>query len=98
MTAAILEPYKESIKAFCRRWKIQELSLFGSILGESFNQDSDIDFLVTFYPNARLTLIDWVHMEDELKQMLGRDIDLVSRKAVESSQNWIRKRNILSKT
>ena len=80
---------------FCQRWQITELSLFGSALRDDFRADSDIDLLVTFAPGARWSLIDHVAMEEELSELLGRKVDVLTRRAVERSENWIRRRNIL---
>ena len=86
----------DSLRAFCRRWRIKELALFGSALRDDFGPESDIDFLVTFDPEAHWSLFDLAHMETELKVMLGREVDLVSRRGIERSQNWIRREEILS--
>ncbi len=86
---------KESLAAFCGRWKIRRLELFGSVLREDFRPDSDIDLLVTFLPDAEWSLFDHVRMTSELAAILGRRIDLVSRRAVERSHNWIRRQAIL---
>lgn len=87
---------KEKIAEFCQKWKITEFSLFGSVLREDFRPDSDIDVLVTFGEKAKHTLFDLVHMEDELKQIFGRKVDLVSRRGIESSRNYIRRNAILN--
>jgi predicted nucleotidyltransferase len=86
---------QDKIADFCRRWKIVELSLFGSVLREDFDPDSDVDILVTFAPDARWGLFDLVHMQDELKEIFGRKVDMVERKEVERSENYIRRRHIL---
>ena len=86
---------REAIAAFCRRWKITELAVFGSVLRDDFGPDSDIDFLVTFAPDARWSLLDRARMQRELEEMLGRKVDLVGRRAIEQSENWIRRREIL---
>src|SRR3990170_8236105 len=86
---------KERIAEFCRRWKISELALFGSVLREDFRPDSDVDVLVTFAPDAKWSLFDHVDMEDELAQILGRPVDLVSRRGIERSRNPFRRRAIL---
>ena len=86
---------QEKIADFCRRWKISELALFGSVLRDDFRPDSDVDVLVTFADDARWSLFDIVDIEDELKELLGRDIDLSERRAVEKSENYIRRRSIL---
>ena len=80
---------------FCRKWKITDLALFGSVLREGFRPDSDIDVLVSFEPSARWSLMDVVEMQDELERVLGRKVDLVKRRAVERSENYIRRRHIL---
>ncbi len=85
----------DQVADFCRRWKISELSLFGSALQEDFGSDSDVDLLVTFAPDAEWSLLDHVQMEEELSTMLSRKVDLVSRRAIERSENWIRRRAIL---
>jgi len=86
---------KEKIADFCRRWKIVELSLFGSVLRENFRPDSDVDVLVTFAADAEWGLFDHVAMEEELSSIFGRKVDLISRRAVERSDNWIRRKAIL---
>lgn len=86
------------IAAFCRKWNIVQFELFGSVLRDDFRPDSDIDVLVTFAPDSHGTLFDLVHMEDELKELFGRDVDLVERPVLEKSENYIRRRNILSST
>jgi uncharacterized protein len=83
------------IEEFCHRWKIAELSLFGSALREDFRPESDIDLLVRFAPDADWSLLDRARMERELVELLGREVDLVSRTAIEASSNWIRRNTIL---
>ena len=87
-------PY-EKIAEFCRKWKIQELSLFGSVLREDFGPDSDIDVLVSFVPGADWSLFDHIRMEEEFSTILGRNVDIVTRRTVERSDNWIRRKAIL---
>lgn len=86
---------KEQIADFCRRWKIVEFALFGSILRRDFRPESDIDVLVTFAPDAGWSLLDHVEMQDELKTLFGRNVDLVSRRGIERSRNAIRRKEIL---
>lgn len=87
---------RTAIEAYCRKWRITELSLFGSVLRPNeFRDDSDVDVLVTFENAARWTLFDLVRMRDELKTIVGRDVDLVEKVAVERSPNYIRRRHIL---
>ena len=86
---------RDQIVDFCQRWKIVELSLFGSVLRDDFRPDSDIDILVTFAPDATWTLLDHVDMQDELRTLFGRNVDLVSRRGIERSRNKIRRQAIL---
>ena len=83
------------ITDFCHSWKISELALFGSVLREDFTHNSDIDILVTFAPDADWSLLDHIQMEEELTSLLGRTVDLVSRRAIERSDNRIRRHAIL---
>ena len=86
---------KEKIADFCRKWKITELSLFGSVLRDDFRPGSEIDVLVTFARDAEWSLLDHMAMEEELSAIFGRKVDLVSRKAIERSENYIRRNAIL---
>jgi uncharacterized protein len=96
MAALAIEIDKDKLRDFCRRWKITEFALFGSVTRpEEFRADSDVDVLARFAPDAPWTLFDWVHMEDELAEIFGRPVDLVEREAVEQSENRFRKRSIL---
>ncbi|MAG36496.1 MAG: nucleotidyltransferase [Dehalococcoidia bacterium] len=86
---------KGPVTGFCRKWQIVELALFGSVLRDDFRTDSDIDVLVAFAPNTHWSLFDLVRMEEELTGILGQQVDLVEREAVERSENYIRRRHIL---
>lgn len=94
MTVSV-EIDKEQIVRFCRKWKITEFSLFGSVLRDDFRPDSDVDILVVFAEDAHWGLFDLCRMEDELKEIFGREVDLVTRRSVESSPNYIRRNHIL---
>ncbi|MBI3302058.1 MAG: nucleotidyltransferase family protein [Deltaproteobacteria bacterium] len=91
-----LEISRDKLADFCRRWKITELALFGSVLRDDFRPDSDIDVLVTFAPGASWRLDDFLDMKEELETMFGRPVDLVEKRLVESSENYIRRKHILS--
>ena len=84
---------KKKIGEFCNRWKVVEFSLFGSILREDFRADSDVDVLVSFAPNAKVSLFDLVEMQNELKTIFKRDVDLVEKDAL---KNPFRRREILN--
>lgn len=85
----------ERIEAFCQKWKVQRMWLFGSVLREDFGPESDVDVMVEFMPEAAWNLLDIVAAEQELSEMVGRPVDLVERQCVEQSDNWIRRRHIL---
>ncbi|MHB0938187.1 MAG: nucleotidyltransferase family protein [Armatimonadota bacterium] len=85
----------EQIADFCRRWKITEFALFGSVLRSDFRPDSDVDVLVTFAPDARWTLLDIAAMEEELQHLFDRPVDLVTKPSIEQSHNYIRRKSIL---
>ncbi len=86
---------RAKLEDYCRRWKIAELAFFGSVLRDDFRPNSDVDVLVVWADDAKWGLFDQMHAEEELARILGRHVDLVDRKAVEESENWIRRRHIL---
>lgn len=89
---------RDEIASFCKRWQVTELSLFGSVLRDDFGPESDVDVLARFEEEARHTLFDLDQMEEELSRMLGRQVDLIERAAVEQSRNYIRRKAILQST
>jgi hypothetical protein len=72
------------------------MAFFGSVLRNDFRPDSDVDVLVEFLPEAKLGLFDLVRMQEELKDILGREVDLVEKTAIEQSRNYLRRKAILS--
>ncbi len=84
------------IRSFCDRWQITEFALFGSVLRDDFNSNSDIDILVTFATDAKRGLTETIQMQDELQTLFGRKVDLIVKTAIERSQNWLRRKNILT--
>lgn len=86
---------EEQLAAFCRTWSIARLELFGSALRDDFDATSDIDVLVTFLPDARISLFTLDRLERDLANLVGRDVDVVERRVIEDSPNWIRRNSIL---
>ena len=84
-----------AIAEFCQRWQINELYVFGSVLREDFRPDSDIDIMVSFEADAPWGLLEIVRMKRGLETLLGREVDLVTKKSIEQSHNWIRRQEIL---
>jgi uncharacterized protein len=95
-TAIPLPLPQDQIADFCTHWRVAELSLFGSILRKDFHSQSDIDILIAFTPESNWGLLEHVQMQQELTTILGREVDLVSKRAIERSSNWIRRQEILS--
>ncbi len=81
------------IEAFCHKWQITELSLFGSVLRDDFGPQSDVDVLVTFAPEAHWSLYDFSPMREELIAIVGRDVDLVEKRGL---RNPFRRHHILT--
>ncbi|MBA4181490.1 MAG: nucleotidyltransferase [Anaerolinea sp.] len=90
-----LEIDEDALRAFCEEWGVAELAVFGSVLRDDFTPESDVDFLVTFRPGERWTVTDLVRMERALAEMLGREVDLVERAAVEENPDPRVRREIL---
>lgn len=86
----------EMISQFCKKWSISKLELFGSVLRSDFTPESDIDFLVSFSPGARRGLFTRIQIMHELEDLTTRRVDVIARKSIEDSENWIRRREILT--
>jgi predicted nucleotidyltransferase len=86
----------KQIEEFCKKWNIIEFSLFGSVLRDDFGPESDVDVLVTYLPNYKLTLDELLKSEKELSSLIGRRVELIERSSVEMSPNYIRRHHILS--
>ena len=84
------------IDQFCQRWLVRELALFGSVLRDDFGPDSDVDVLVTFSTEANWGLFDHVQMQQELQALWRRNVDLISKRALERSRNWLLRNEILN--
>jgi predicted nucleotidyltransferase len=95
MAEAVLLPI-EDIRVYCQKWGISEFAVFGSVLRPDFNEESDIDVLLQFRQDVRRTLFDLTTMSVELETILGRKVDLLTRRSVEDSPNYIRRKSILS--
>jgi predicted nucleotidyltransferase len=76
---------RQAIGAFCQKWHVTELGLFGSVLRDDFGPDSDVDVFVTFAPEARPSLFDLAAMQDELSALFGRAVDLGTKRSLRPS-------------
>lgn len=93
MVAPNVNIAREAIIGFGRKWHLRELSLFGSVLRDDFQPDSDVDVLVSFLPGHEMTLETFIAMRDELRSILGREVDLVEKRLV---RNPFRRHEILT--
>ena len=84
---------KEKIAEFCQNWKITEFALFGSVLRDDFRPDSDIDVLVSFTDDCGHSLFDLAQMQEQLRDILGHEVELVEKKSL---RNPFRRHNILN--
>lgn len=84
----------EQIAAFCRRHRIRRLALFGSVLREDFGPESDVDVLVEFEEGYTPGL-SFFTLDEELEEIFGRPVDVVTFRSVEQSRNYLRRRDIL---
>lgn len=96
MSKAKIRIPRAKIAEFCKRWNVSEFALFGSVLRPDFSPESDVDVLVSFSPEARITLFDMARMQAELRSIFRRDVDLISRRGLEHSRNYLRRKNILN--
>ena len=83
------------MESFCDRWGVVKLWFFGSVIRDDFGPDSDIDLLVTFDSQRTPSLFGLVDLESELRNLTGREVDVVTRRAVENSRNYIRRKAVL---
>lgn len=80
MSAAI-EVDREKLAELCRRYRVRQLSLFGSAVHDELRPESDIDFLIEFDPQHRPGLVEFHRLEMELSGLYGgRRVDLVNPK------------------
>lgn len=91
------EQVRPQLEALCKRWGIRELTAFGSAVRENFKQTSDIDLIFELHDNSHFSLFDHFRLQRELKELLGRKVDLLTRDSLASMRNPYRKKEILSK-
>lgn len=95
MVALQIRVPRKKIAAFCKRWKVVEFALFGSAVRDDFSTQSDIDALVSFAPHSNWSLFDHIQMKQELQEIFGREVDLITRRALEQSRNTLLRSEIL---
>lgn len=86
----------QEVALFCQRWCITKMDLFGSILRDDFQDDSDIDLMITFAPTTKQGLLTLAKIKHELESRVQRPVDLATEASIQVSENWIRQGEILS--
>jgi len=89
---------EERLRKICQKYLVKELAVFGSALDGDFKEDSDIDLLYIFQDNSENSLFSKVRIKEELENLFGRPVDLISRRAIENSRNEYKKKAILEHT
>jgi len=95
MTIRNINIQEEQLGEICKKYKIRELAIFGSALREDFNEKSDVDLLVEFKPDSGISLFDIVDLKEAFESFWGREVDIVSKKAIQMSRNYLKKKAIL---
>ena len=79
----LISQYQNQIRMLCRKHRVSELFAFGSVLGDSFNEESDIDFVVDFSDVSPEDYADnYFDLKFSRERILKRDVDLLERKAI----------------
>ena len=78
---------EQVIRSFCERHRIVRLGFFGSVLTDEFNEASDVDVIVDFQKGVPVTYFDVAEASDELEQIIGHSVDVVTFRSIESSHN-----------
>ena len=87
---------EDTIRAFCRKWSLRTFRFYGSIMRDDFRPDSDVDVMIEFSPDAKISFFDLSIMQEELEAIFCRKVDLADRRSVDQSENYIRRKGMLS--
>ena len=87
---------RNALAEVCRKWGIKSVALFGSVLRDDFTSESDIDLLLEYFPDSRISLFDYGYMNEDFQRVFGREVDLVQAEGLRTSRNYIRRENIFS--
>lgn len=82
MIPEMVEKHQSQIIEVCRKYRVRELSLFGSVARGDYRDQSDVDLLVEFEPEAEIGLITFNKLQRELADIVGRPVDLVSKQGL----------------
>ena len=86
MLVADLKIDRKRLAECCRRYGVARLDVFGSFASGDAEPESDLDLLVSFLPGMSMGL-EFVALHNEIEEILGRRVDLLTRESVERSPN-----------
>lgn len=92
-TATRIELPTKQIEEFCRKYGVEEFSLFGSVLRDDFGPESDVDVMLKFKPDRGFTFENTPDIQDELEAMFGRPVDVIEKGRI---RNPIRRKGIMN--
>lgn len=95
MKTLAIELPMDDIRIFCSKWRIRELAVFGSILTDEFDDESDVDFMYVFEDDTTWNLLDISRMRIDLSDIVGREVDFAGRRGIESMDNPYKRKAIL---
>ena len=72
----------EALQEFAEQWGIRSIALFGSVLRDDFDDESDVDVLISFHADNEADLFDLIEMKHRLQDIFGRSVDLVEQEAL----------------
>src|SRR5262245_24445290 len=87
---------RTKLRPFCEKHRISRLEVFGSIAHGNYTASSDVDLLVTLDESQRVSTADLLEMAGEAEELIGRPIDFVLRRSLETSPNRLARENILA--
>lgn len=94
-----LKVEQSKLVEICEQFDIAELGLFGSVLRDDFRAEgddpSDVDLLIVYGPEHEATWKDWICLNDDLKALFGREVDVIEKRLLE---NPYRRKEILETT
>ncbi len=95
MTIQNIKIPEDRLSEICKKYLVKELAVFGSALRNDFNKGSDVDLLIEFKPEAKISLFDLIDLKEDFEELFGREVDVVTKNAINRSHNQIRKKAIL---
>ncbi len=85
----LVESHREQIAEAVRRHRGRAAAIFGSVARGDDNDSSNVDFLIEFEPGS--SLFDLLHLQDELRELLGCEVDVISSGGLKDRDEHIRR-------